>query len=117
MNYLKYIVGWNNIKINLKKIFLIFKWLILNNIKDIHFFLNFINFNKQFIKNYSKIIELLTKFMYKDLPFKWQKNQKQIFQKFKDLITEALIFQFYDPEKPIQIETDASRLTITECLI
>ena len=46
INYLKHIVGQNNIKINLKKFFLIFKWPTPNNIKNIQFFLNFINFNK-----------------------------------------------------------------------
>ena len=99
MDYLKYIVKQNNIKINLKKISLILKWLISNNIKDIQFFLGFINFNKQFIKNYSRIIEFLTKLTCKDLSFKWQKDQEQAFQRLKDLITEVLVLQFYDSKK------------------
>ena len=79
MDYLKHIVGQNGIKINSKKISSILKWLTSNNIKDVQFFLNFINFNKQFIKNYFKKIEFLIKFMRKSLPFKWQKDQEQTF--------------------------------------
>ena len=40
-----------------------------------------------------------------------------MFQKLKNLITEILILQFYDFEKLVQIETNASRLIIVEYLM
>ena len=55
--------------------------------------------------------------MCKNLLFRWNKNQEQTFQKLKDLITEAPVLQFYNSEKSIQIETNASKLVIIRCLI
>ena len=55
----------NKICINLIKIITAKKWPTLINIKKIQFFFRFINFNRNFIKKYSKYAEFLTQLIKK----------------------------------------------------
>ena len=59
----------------------------------------------------------MTKITQKKLLFSWDKEQKQAFKKLKELTTEVPVLQFYDPGKPVRIETDASGLAIAASLM
>ena len=65
VDFLDFIVGRNGIKINLKKIQKIQEWPVPKNIKNIQKFLNFGNFNRRFIINYSIITILFMEFIKK----------------------------------------------------
>ena len=71
IEFLRHLVGRDGIKIDSKKISSILKWPTLENVKNVQSFLGFVNFNRQFIKNYSRIAEPLTKLTRKDLVFNW----------------------------------------------
>ena len=65
IEFLKYIIGRSGIRVNLTKITAAKKWLILISIKEIQFFFEFINFNRNFIKKYSGYAESLTQLIKK----------------------------------------------------
>ena len=44
----------------------------------------------------------------KDVPFMWQPEQQQAFQELKQVITEAPVLSYYNPEKENLIQSDAS---------
>ncbi len=67
--YLELIIIIEEIKINFSKINIIINWFILINVKDIQSFLNFANFYKRFIYDYSKIATSLTHLIRKDVFF------------------------------------------------
>ncbi len=69
--YLKLIIIIEEIKMNSFKINIIVNWFILINVKDIQSFLDFTNFYKRFIYDYSKITISLTCFIRKDVLFVW----------------------------------------------
>ena len=108
IEFLEHLVGRDGIKIDPKKISSILEWPTLENVKNVQSFLGFVNFNRQFIKNYSHIAEPLTRLTRKDLIFNWTQDQEKAFNQLKRLTASAPVLQFYDPEKPVRIETDAS---------
>ena len=69
--YLELIIIIEKIKMNSFKINIIVNWLILINVKDIQSFLNFTNFYRRFIYDYSRIAISLTRLIRKDVLFVW----------------------------------------------
>ena len=71
VEFLGFIIGVNGIKIDLSKTNAISDQPILKNVKEVQFFLRLANYNRKFIKDYSKIAILLTQLTAKDTTFKW----------------------------------------------
>ncbi len=69
--YLKLIIIIKKIKMNFSKINIIINWFILINVKDVQSFLDFANFYRRFIYDYSRITISLTRFIRKDVFFIW----------------------------------------------
>jgi len=95
------------IKMNSSKINIIVNWLILINVKDIQSFLNFTNFYKRFIYDYSKIIILLTCLIRKDVLFVWFQKCQIAFNIFKKVFTFKIIIHHYNSDHKIVIEINA----------
>jgi hypothetical protein len=62
-----------------EKIKVVKEWPQPKNVKEIQSFLGFLNFNRQFIKDYSKIAIPLTKLTRKDTTFVWSKEAEEAF--------------------------------------
>ena len=60
MKYFDFIIIIENIKMNSKKMQIIFEWKIFQNIKNVQIFLNFVNFYRKFICEYFKLIQFFT---------------------------------------------------------
>ncbi len=62
VDFLEFVVEQHEVRMNLKKLRTIKEWKSSINVKKVQFFLNFINYNKKFIKNYFVNAILLTNF-------------------------------------------------------
>jgi hypothetical protein len=60
-DFLGYIVSGDGISMDEKKIQTIVEWIVLSFVRDVQCFLGFANFYRIFIKDYSKIVALLTR--------------------------------------------------------
>ncbi len=69
VQFLKFIVMFQSLKMNLKKIKAVTTWLMSKSKIKVQFFLEFVNFYKHFIKRYFRIISSLTNFMKKNISF------------------------------------------------
>ena len=69
MNFLRFVIRINGIKIDSEKIQKVLDWPELRNLKDLQRFLGFGNFNQQFINKYLFIILLLTELIKKNILF------------------------------------------------
>jgi len=105
--YLKLIIIIKEIKINSSKINIIVNWFILINIKDIQSFLDFVNFYKKFIYDYSRIVISLTHFIRKDVLFVWFQKCQIAFNILKKVFTFKIILHHYNSNHKIVIEIDA----------
>ena len=68
--------------------------------------MDFANFYRIFIKDYSKITALLTRLVGKD-KFKWNEKAKVAFKVLKQAFTSAPILIHADSSKSFFLETDA----------
>ncbi len=69
VQFLRFIVMSQNLRMNLKKIKAVTTWLTLKSKIEVQFFLEFVNFYKCFIKKYFRIILSLTNLMRKNISF------------------------------------------------
>ena len=75
-------------------------------------FLGLVAFVRKFIPNCSELIAPLTALLKKGVKFEWNFEREKNFEELKKRLTSAPLLQYPDPQKPYQLETDASDLAI-----
>ncbi len=101
---------------NSSKIDIIVNWFILINVKNIQSFLNFMNFYKRFIYDYSRIVTSLTCLIRKDVLFVWFQKCQIAFNTFKKIFTSEIILHYYNSDHKIVIEINASNYVFEDIL-
>ncbi len=114
--YLELIIIIEKIKMNSFKINIIVNWLILINVKDIQSFLNFTNFYKRFIYDYSRIAISLTRLIRKDVLFVWFQKCQIAFNILKKVFTFKIILYHYNSDYKIVIEINALNYVFEDIL-
>lgn len=117
VEFLGHMVGINGVRISESKVKTIMEWETPKTVKDIQSFNGFVNFNRQFIKDYSKIAEPLTRLTRKDTVWKWEEAQEKAFRALKEACSQEPVLIAYTSGKPVRIETDASDLAIGAVLL
>ena len=97
--FLNVIISKFDLRMNSKKTKIIINWIISINLKEMQGFVRFTNFYQRFIKNFSKVIQLLMKLMKKDQSFVWNETCFKAFQKFKNWVVFAFILRHFDSKK------------------
>ena len=72
-------------------------------------FLGMVGYIGKFIPNLSDIAQPLRLLLTKNVLWHWQHEQVKAFETLKKLLTTAPVLQFYDVEKPITLQVDASK--------
>ena len=116
VEFLGYIIGINGIKMDPSKITAIRDWPQPTTVKEVQAFLGFANFNRQFVKDYSKKALPLTELTKKETGFHWSDNQEKSFQELKDACAKEPVLLNFRANKPTRIETDASDQAVGACL-
>ncbi len=116
VSYLKLIIIIKEIKMNSFKINIIVNWFILINIKDIQSFLDFANFYKRFIYDYSRIVISLTHLIRKDVLFVWFQKCQIAFNILKKVFTFKIIVHYYNSDHKIVIEINVSNYMFEDIL-
>ena len=80
--------------------------------KKLQSFLGIANFNRRFIKEYSKIVQPLTSMTSAKVKFDWGKDHEDAFQRIKQCISQAPSLRLADWSKEFHIETDASDISV-----
>jgi hypothetical protein len=121
--FLEFVISIRGIEMDESKIEIIIEWLESRFFRDIQVFLNFANFYRRFIRNYSRIAAPLTSI------FKGNVNKRKIdFLKFKEIIRIAFkllkiffirapILIHFNPSRSIKIEINISEFAITGILL
>ena len=72
-------------------------------------FIGMINFLSPYCENLSSIIRPLTELTKQGMSFIWSEVQEKAFQDAKRLIIDAPVLQYFDLEKPVLLQVDASK--------
>ena len=78
------------------------------NLAELQTFMGMVNYLNRFSPIMEQTSEPLRPPMKKDTPFEWQPEYHRAFQSLKEIITEAPVLAYYDPEKDNVINSDAS---------
>ncbi len=122
IDYLKFIVEINNIRMNLAKIDTIKKWIESTTRRHVRIFIKFARFYKKFIKNVNKIAESLTNFLKErkkkkcDKMFKLIKKTQKTFKELKKIFIKTSILFYFDFKRKIRFKIDASDFAISKIL-
>ena len=52
-----------------------------------------------------------------DVTFTWEANEQQAFDEIKALISSAPLLKYFNPDLPVEIQTDASSSALGACLV
>jgi len=104
------------VKMNSSKINIIVNWFILINVKNVQSFLDFANFYKRFIYDYSRITISLTRLIRKDVFFVWIQKCQIAFNILKKVFTFKIILCHYNSDHKIVIEINALNYVFKDIL-
>jgi hypothetical protein len=114
--FLKMIIDRDDIKMNSEKIKAIIEWKTSNHLKEIQAFLEFVNFYRRFIKNFSKIVKSLIRLTRKNQSFYRSKDCQIIFEQLKKRVIEALVLSYFSFELETFLESDSFDYVSVEML-
>ncbi|XP_017628564.1 uncharacterized protein LOC108471461 [Gossypium arboreum] len=96
------------IRVDPKKIETIVQWKALRNVSDVHSFLGLAGYYLRFVNGFSKIALPMTKLLQKNVPFVWDDQCQESFEKLKQMLTKALVLTLPESGKDFIIYSDAS---------
>ena len=79
-----------------------------NNKAELHTFLGIVNYMEKYVKNLADHTVSLRELLRQDVEFQWSDHHMEAFEKIKNLISEDTTLSFYDRNKPITLQVDAS---------
>ncbi len=94
--FLKLLIFIEELKMNSWKIQVVVKWFTFNNLTQIQFFIDFCNFYRRFIKNFSKIVHLMIQLTQKKIIFEWNEICQMTFDYMKRHMIETSILRHFD---------------------
>ena len=87
------------------------------NVDSVRQFVGIVNFAGKYIPNKSQLLEPLNALLKKDVPFAWTSVQEQAFEACKQILVRAPTLSFYDANKTVIIQADASSFGIGSLLM
>ena len=72
VKFFEFVIKIQKVRMNLIKLKAIKDWSQSINVKEVQTFLKFVNYNRKFIKNYSKKVIFLINLTIKDKPWNWK---------------------------------------------
>ena len=99
----------NGVEVDPEKVERVKEWPIPASVKEVQSFHGFANYYRQFIRNFSQIAAPLTRLMTKKESFSWTEEAQKAFEELKEALLTTPVLQLFDPDKPITVETDASK--------
>ena len=106
--FLDVILSVNDLRMNSKKMKIIINWTRSTNFKKVQVFVNFVNFYRRFIRDFSKKVKALTRMIKKLVKFEWTAEIEEAFNLLKKTMTEIFILRHYDRIKQIILKIDFS---------
>ena len=116
VEFLEYVIWSKQIEKDLKKTQAVRDWPTPRRVKEVQFFLKWVNYYRKFVPNYLRVAESLTHLTQKTEEFHWNKEQEQAFQDLKNALSKMAHLQISRPTSEKVVETDVSDFVVEACL-
>ncbi|XP_053686781.1 uncharacterized protein LOC128736329 [Sabethes cyaneus] len=107
INFLGHEISEGEIRPGIEKVVAIREFPSPTNVRNVREFLGLANYFRRFVKEFSITAEPLTRLTKKEAEFVWNEQQQQAFQNLKEVLISRPVVVMYDPEKDIELHTDA----------
>jgi len=94
--FLELLISIEELKMNSRKMQAIVDWSTFNNLTQMQFFIDFCNFYRRFIKNFSKIVRSMIQLTQKKIIFEWNEVCQIIFDHMKRRMIKTFILRHFD---------------------
>ena len=108
VKYVGHIISSEGIKVDPEKVEDIQNMPAPEDKKGVQRILGTLNFLSRYIPNMSSLTHSIRQLLVKNIPFMWTKTHEDAFNKIKQILTNAPVLGYYDVNKPIILEADAS---------
>ncbi len=105
--FLRLLMSIEKLKMNSRKIQAVVDWSTFNNLTQMQFFIDFCNFYRRFIKNFSKIVRSMIQITQKKIIFEWNETCQTAFDHMKRRMTETSILRHFDQTHETILKTDS----------
>ncbi len=85
----------------------IVNWVTSINLKEVQDFVDFVNFYRCFIKNFSKLVKSFTQLTWKDTFFVWNEVCVEVFDNLKKQISSTSVLRHFDVKRQAILKIDA----------
>ncbi len=116
ISFLKLLIFINDLQMNSQKVNVIWSWKVSQSLTHMQIFIDFCNFYQRFIKNFSKIIWLMIKLIWKNHFFEWTEICQMIFEELKQQVMTAFILKHFNSIREAILKTDFSNYVNDEVL-
>ena len=106
--FLGHTIRPNEILMEQTKLDAVKEWPVPKTLKDVQSFVGFANYYRRFVRDFGSIAAPLTGLTKGKGEFKWEEEQQQAFETIRDKILSHQVLITFDPNKPVELETDAS---------
>jgi len=114
--FLELLISIEELKMNSQKMQAVIDWSTLNNLTQMQFFIDFCNFYRCFIKNFSKIVHSMIQLTQKEIIFEWNEVCQIIFDNMKRCMIETSILRHFNQTCEIILEIDSFNYVNDEIL-
>ncbi len=114
--FLELLMSIERLKMNSQKMQAVVDWSTLNNLTQIQFFIDFCNFYRRFIKNFSKIVRSMIQLTQKKIIFEWNEVCQTAFNHMKRRMTETSILRHFDQTRDFILEINSFNYVNDEVL-
>jgi len=80
-------------------------------------FIGLVNYLAKFVPSFSSLTEPLRTLQKTDVEWTWTSTHQQAFYAIKAKIACAPVLRYFDPSKPVMIQTDSSSTGLGSCLM
>ena len=85
--------------------------------QDLRRLLGMVNYLSQYIPNMSEITAPLRSLLKKDIHWSWHDEHQKALKRIQKVLTSSPVLHFYDINKPVVLQVDASQGGLGACLI
>ena len=117
VKYVGHILSPDGVKADPDKIAVIDNMSRPGNVKEIQRFLGFTQYLARFLPKLSEVSEPLRRLTHKDTEWHWESQQENAFQECKRLATTPPVLRYFDSNKPVTLQVDASLKSVGATLL